>query len=129
MQMRKRMELERIDTLRKKPLNVIRRSSISPLKINNVSQVIRKSTTRRILENADITDARVAFQIQHARQEKRQSTAIINDSSRLILKGAKLFNTGGGALLRRGPIVPVPFELQTSKRAFERGLTIDRLKS
>ena len=104
--------MERIDTLRKMPLNVIRKSSIStPLKINDVSQAFRQSLTRRILENADITDARVAFEIKHARQEKRISRAIINDSSKLILKGAKLFNTGGGALLKRGPIVPVPFQL------------------
>ena len=65
----------------------------------NVPMPLRKSVTMRILENADITDARIAFQQQNARKEKRSSRAMIQISSSLIMRGAKLFNTGGGKLL------------------------------
>ena len=42
---------------------------------------------------------------------------MVMNSTDLIMKGAKLFNTGGGKLLKRGPIVPVPFQLHTNQRA------------
>ena len=106
-----------MEELRKLPLNFVRETSFSPLKINNNPQALRLSTTERVMQNADITDARVAFTIQEARKEKRQSKALIINSSDLIMKGAKLFNTGGGKLLKRGPIVPVPFQLHTNQRA------------
>ena len=111
------MEDEKMEELRKLPLNFVRETSFSPLKINNVPQALRNSTTERVMQNSDITDARVKFTIREAQIEKRKSRAMINHSSDLIMKGAKLFNTGGGKLLKRGPIVTVPFQLHTNQRA------------
>ena len=58
--MRTRIEEEEMETLRKQPLNIVRETSFSPLKIN---QARRNSLTKRVMQNADITDARVAFTI------------------------------------------------------------------
>ena len=111
-QMRKKMEQERIEQVRKLPLNVIRASSLM-LNLNEAN-TLADNLTKRIIQNADITDARLCHQQKESRITTRSSRHTIMKAHHLILKGAKLFNTGGGRLLQqRGPIISVPFNLQT----------------
>ena len=48
-QMRNKMEDEKMEALRKLPLNVVNQTSFSPLKINNIPQGLRNSTTERVM--------------------------------------------------------------------------------
>ena len=74
--------------------------------------MMSESVAKRILQNADILDARMKFANKNARHEKRISAHNIVKSANLVFKAAKLFGTGGGNLIRE-KILPKAPELAT----------------
>lgn len=77
---------------------------------------MRDSVKQRILENDEITGARVAFQLKLARNENSKSKQELIQAMKMLSKGAKLF---GMQKLRR-PTVPVEPNLATVSRAEKR---------
>ena len=63
------MEQERIEQVRKLPLNVIRASSLM-LNLNE-AKTLADNLTKRIIQNADITDARLCHQQKESRITNR----------------------------------------------------------
>jgi hypothetical protein len=56
--------------------------------------------------------------------EFRKSNRLVSRSASMIFKAAKLFNTGGGKLLKAKfePTIPVPPSLTTADRASRKSL-------
>ena len=124
-QMKKVMDNEKIDIMRKLPLNLVRTSSL--LKRDSVTNELRKSVKQRILINEDITHAKGRHASSAAGQIRQKVKLSLIKMESVFNKGEKFFGykktSSATGHQQKEPTKPVLFKLATMERADEREKT------